>query len=119
MALIKEYEVPQGVVGTHHRLQKVEILPGENRVDILFAVYFNEQARIDNKTPLYYEAVSIPLDNFAEDPRTVFYTAARLHLNSYLANAVNSVTPDQSTNVNNVVSIRNEFVASQSLINET
>lgn len=111
MALSKQYEVPQGVIGEHHKIQKIEIIPSENRVDILFAVYLSKEARDLEKVPLYYQSVSIPLDNFTEDPRTVFYTAARLHVNSYLARSANEVAADQSTNIGNVISLRSEYIA--------
>lgn len=111
MALTKPYEVPQGIIGEHHKLQKVEILPGENRVDILFAVYVNKAARDSNKVPLYYQSVSIPLDSFSEDPRTVFYTAARTYVDSYLAYSMNEVALGQSLNDTNTVTIRPEYLA--------
>jgi hypothetical protein len=119
MALTKDYEIPQGIIGEYHRLQKVEILPSEGRVDILFAIYVNKAAKEAAKLPLYYQSVSIPLDHFTEDPRTVFYTAARTHKNSYLATSSNTVDPDQSTNISNTVALRPEYVATVSLINGT
>jgi hypothetical protein len=119
MALTKDHEIPQGIIGEYHKLQKVELLPSEGRADILFAIYVNKAAKDTGKLPLYYQSVSIPFDHFTEDPRTVFYTAARMYKNSYLAASYNTVDPDQSTNISNTVALRPEYVAAVSLINGT
>lgn len=108
MAVNKQYTTVHGVNASFHKIQKVELLVDENRVDILFAIYLNQAAIDMGRVPLYYRSVSIPLDSFEKDPRSIFYNAAKRYNNSYLVGCLDDVEPGTDLNMENVLRVKPE-----------
>ena len=92
MAIIKDFETPQGITATYHKLLKVEIrsaLDSEpNQVICTVAVYASAEARSAGRDYLWLQYVSFPLSTFSTDPRSAFYSLLESNVSSYLAGGI-------------------------------
>ena len=85
MAILKEFTTPQGVTATYHRLVKVEVSVGTGMLEMVTALFPSAEAADAGNQPVWHEYVRVPLGDFAEDPRRLFYRLLTDVDTSYLA----------------------------------
>lgn len=73
MALITDFETPQGVTARYHRLLSVKQDFAAMRVTYVLAVYASDVARDSGKEPLWHRYVEVPLAALPADPRPQAY----------------------------------------------
>lgn len=84
MAIIKDFETPQGVSAAYHKIIKAEILPNELVIRVVVAVYASAAARDAGKSVLWHEYVDIPFSALTQDPRDLLYPMVAAYGSSYL-----------------------------------
>jgi hypothetical protein len=94
MAIIKEFETPQGVEATYHKLLKAEIDAVHETVTITVAIFASPEARASGKNVLWHEYQSIPFTALTQDPRDLLYPMLAYYGASFLRGGV----PDQEGN---------------------
>ena len=85
MAILKEFATPQGVTATYHRLVKVEISVATGMLEMVTAMYPTAEAAASGVQPVWHEYVRVPLADFVDDPRRLFYRLLTDAGTSYLA----------------------------------
>jgi hypothetical protein len=88
MAIIKDYETPQGVTANYHRLVKAEFDCNNDRVLLTVAVYASPDARVDGRDLLWMEYQQVPFSAFSGDPSSALYSLLTDYDGSYLAGGV-------------------------------
>lgn len=87
MALIKAVETPQGLVGTYHKISKVEIFPHNETVVVSVNMYASEEARHEGKSFFWQEPVVIPFSAFNQNPLDILYPLIANYMGSPFADA--------------------------------
>lgn len=93
MAIIKDFETPQGVNATYHKILKAEIDAVGGVVVVTTAIFKDAAAREDGKRPLWHEYTSIPFEAMTGDFRNSLYELLTNFFNSYIKGGESDVVP--------------------------
>jgi hypothetical protein len=96
MAIIKQYETPQGVTALYHKIIRAEIQPAAEMIEIWVGVFASPETRAANKGQLWTEYVRIPFGDLSDDPRAALYSLISSHPSSYLVGGVSDATPTET-----------------------
>lgn len=87
MALIKDIETPQAVVGSYHKIVKIEMFAAAESLQVTMAIYASAEARDAGAKPLWYDYVTVPIAALTSDPRASVYPVVAGYWDSYLKDA--------------------------------
>lgn len=82
MAIIKDIPTKFGITANYHRLDRFEFNANTRELNLWVKVYANQQAREENKEPLYIEQVVVPWYRLDKDCRDIFYSILMAYDNS-------------------------------------
>jgi hypothetical protein len=88
MAIIKDYETPQGVDGRYHKIIRAEIDALAQSIQIIVAVYASGEARSSGKHCLWHAYQTVPFSALTQDPRDLLYPMLAAYGASYLQGGV-------------------------------
>lgn len=73
MAIVKDFQTPQGFTATYHKLVRAEFNAAAEVLEITMAIYASAAARESGKPPAWHEYLRIPFADFLQDPRSLLY----------------------------------------------
>ena len=87
MALIKAVATPQGLVGTYHKISKVEVFTHNQTVVVSVNMFASEEAREEGKPFFWQEPVVIPFSALNQNPLDILYPLIANYMDSPFAEA--------------------------------
>lgn len=97
MAIIKAIPTKFGVIADYHRLDRFEFNAYTRDLTLWVKVYASQQARQENKEPLYTEQVVVPWYRLDKDCRDIFYDILAQYDNGPFSGGTADTTDVQSS----------------------